>query len=442
MAASSIHLTRITKELDKGKGHVFSYTELLESQQCVWPFFGGASHRELMDKQGTKKSSSVMEEESCRWHHPEVTCLSIYATEHKAGSELKTQGRPIRVCFSLERDNPAKSRFFFDKCMLSRKGFEDMVRLSLDGGTGDHSSTMERIGRCRRNIMRWKKRVVAFFSVSEHAFLNMHYLISCSQKQSIGASVRLSFPWLLWHIWKARNKFCFEQIRPMTLEVVTVAMEESGMWLQLNGHLKEIVEGLQVDPGVGCFWSKPPLSWVKCNIGSSWDSSSLLGGAGWIIRDAYGKALVHSRRSFNGMSSAFQIDLVALAWATAAVVDLKLKNVIFEFSSAEAATVLHNPLLSPFNYKRCYEILRNVQAVVRSKLQLVSVTSNKAASAIALSVTRDLRHHSYVASNGPRWLYPLPLLVTLLFSQLLGFGLRPIGSLVVLHPSYALWNYI
>ncbi|KAH0856970.1 hypothetical protein HID58_085231 [Brassica napus] len=79
-----------------------------------------------------------------------------------------------------------------------------------------------------------------------------------------------------------------------------------------------------------------------------------------------------------------QIDLVALAWATAAVVDLKLKNVIFEFSSAEAAT-----------------------AVVRSKIQLVSVTSNNAASAIALSVTRDLRHHSYVASNGPRWLSPL-----------------------------------
>lgn len=31
-AASSVHLTRITKELDKGKGHVFSYTELLKSQ--------------------------------------------------------------------------------------------------------------------------------------------------------------------------------------------------------------------------------------------------------------------------------------------------------------------------------------------------------------------------------------------------------------------------
>ena len=37
--ASSVHLTRITKELDKGKGHVFSYTELLESQHC------GATHQ-------------------------------------------------------------------------------------------------------------------------------------------------------------------------------------------------------------------------------------------------------------------------------------------------------------------------------------------------------------------------------------------------------------
>ncbi|RID73504.1 hypothetical protein BRARA_B00656, partial [Brassica rapa] len=242
---------------------------------------------------------------------------------------------------------------------------------------------------------------------SSSVFLNIHYLISCSQKQSIGVSVRLSFPWLLWHIWKARNKFCFEHIRPVTSEVVTLAMEESGVWLQLNGHLKEIGEGLHVDPGESHIWSKPPVSWVKCNIGSSWDSSSLFGGAGWIIRDAHGKALLHSRRSFNHVLSAVQMDLMALAWATSAVVDLKLKNVIFEFSSAEAAMIIQNPLLSPFNYKNCYEILRSVQAIVRSKLQLVSVTSNNAASAIAVNVTRDLRHHSYVASNGPQWLPPL-----------------------------------
>ena len=73
--------------------------------------------------------------------------LELWASDH----------RPIRVCFALERDNPSKSRFFFDKRMLSREGFEDMVRMSWDGGNGEHSSTMDRIGRCRRSIMRWKK---------------------------------------------------------------------------------------------------------------------------------------------------------------------------------------------------------------------------------------------------------------------------------------------
>ncbi|KAH0897376.1 hypothetical protein HID58_046944, partial [Brassica napus] len=34
LASSSVHLTRITKELDKGKGHALSYTELLEAHHC------------------------------------------------------------------------------------------------------------------------------------------------------------------------------------------------------------------------------------------------------------------------------------------------------------------------------------------------------------------------------------------------------------------------
>lgn len=65
--------------------------------------------------------------------------------------------RPIRVCFSLERDNPMKGRFFFDKHMLSRDGFEDMVRLSWEGGEGDSSCTMDRIRQCRRKIMGCKR---------------------------------------------------------------------------------------------------------------------------------------------------------------------------------------------------------------------------------------------------------------------------------------------
>ena len=77
-----------------------------------------------------------------------VEYLDLWASDH----------RPIRVCFSLERDNPMKGRFFFDKRMLSREGFEDMVRMSWEGGTEDRSSTMDRIRRYRSSLMGWKRR--------------------------------------------------------------------------------------------------------------------------------------------------------------------------------------------------------------------------------------------------------------------------------------------
>ncbi|KAF3588406.1 hypothetical protein F2Q69_00029622 [Brassica cretica] len=61
--------------------------------------------------------------------------------------------RPIRICFALEKVDSRKRRFFFDKRMLCREGFEDLVRSSWEGKSGDRSSTMERIGRCHRRIM-------------------------------------------------------------------------------------------------------------------------------------------------------------------------------------------------------------------------------------------------------------------------------------------------
>ncbi|KAG5389929.1 hypothetical protein IGI04_031470 [Brassica rapa subsp. trilocularis] len=311
MAASSVHLTRITKELDKGKGHVFSYTELLESQQC-----GNSSQcvapLQIRDKSDEDRESSA--------------------------SKFSTRSEPV-VPSGFQLGPSSEGR--------------------VTGNLGANKAQ-------RRRPPSWKRRAV-----------------SGSLQPPVSTST------------------------PQNTELAQSSKRKAG-FLTLNGHLKETGEGLHVDPGESHLWSKPPVSWVKCNIGSSWDSSSLFGGAGWIIRDAHGKALLHSRRSFNHVLSAVQMDLMALAWATSAVVDLKLKNVIFEFSSAEAAMIIQNPLLSPFNYKNCYEILRSVQqAIVRSKLQLVSVTSNNAASAIAVSVTRDLRHHSYVASNGPQWLAPL-----------------------------------
>ncbi|KAF8110626.1 hypothetical protein N665_0081s0056 [Sinapis alba] len=127
-------------------------------------------------------------------------------------------------------------------------------------------------------------------------------------------------------------------------------------------------------------------------------------GAGWIIRDSAGKALYHGRRSFNGVLSNAQADLLAISLAAEVVWDLRLKNIQFEFSSVEAAKILGNPLEHPSAYHLCYEVFKNVFSLPKSSMFLVPGTCNVAASAISDSVTRDQRHQSYIALGGPQWL--------------------------------------
>lgn len=74
--------------------------------------------------------------------------LDMYASDH----------RPIRICFTHERTGAHNKRFFFDKRMTTREGFEEVVKQSWGGVNGDKSTIMERIIRCKQRITRWKKR--------------------------------------------------------------------------------------------------------------------------------------------------------------------------------------------------------------------------------------------------------------------------------------------
>ncbi|KAF2564226.1 hypothetical protein F2Q70_00018912 [Brassica cretica] len=148
--------------------------------------------------------------------------------------------------------------------------------------------------------------------------------------------------------------------------------------LNLHGCLPDSPIVSTISPVAVPVWSKPPALALKCNIGATWSATSPVSGA----------------------------DLLALSWASAAVIDLKLKNIMFEFSSVKAADALNNPLEHPSSYHLCHEVLNNVYSLPKSGLCLVSDNCNVAASAIADSVTKDRRLQSYVAFGGPHchWL--------------------------------------
>lgn len=122
------------------------------------------------------------------------------------------------------------------------------------------------------------------------------------------------------------------------------------------------------------------------------------------MRDEKGVVLYHSRRSFSGISSLLQAKLVAIQWAAEAMCDLKLKNVILESAEVEVKNAMAHPLLYLGNYTDCSYALATIHSMVGGSLQFVSVSCNTLATAIAISVTRDRRHQTYVARQGPCWL--------------------------------------
>ncbi|KAG2260600.1 hypothetical protein Bca4012_097403 [Brassica carinata] len=62
------------------------------------------------------------------------------------------------------------------------------------------------------------------------SFLNLHYLVAGTKKQSWRQSNIKSFPWIVWNLWKGRNALMFEKTRISASSMVTKALEEAEIW--------------------------------------------------------------------------------------------------------------------------------------------------------------------------------------------------------------------
>ncbi|KAF3504310.1 hypothetical protein F2Q69_00041102 [Brassica cretica] len=76
-------------------------------------------------------------------------------------------------------------------------------------------------------------------SWSRSVFLNMHHLISFTKKNRLAPEAGYVFPWILWHIWKAKNCFCFEYTRINPTVILDKAMMEAEIWRDLHTRSQE-----------------------------------------------------------------------------------------------------------------------------------------------------------------------------------------------------------
>ncbi|KAG2246693.1 hypothetical protein Bca52824_086321 [Brassica carinata] len=216
-------------------------------------------------------------------------------------------------------------------------------------------------------------------------FLNFHHLLETCKRSRLEERTRLVFPWILWNIWKSRNKFVFQQVNL-----------EFEAWNAANVGDKEDIDENVGESALAC-WRKPCPSFIKCNVGSSWTDANRNCGVAWLTRNHLGVSLIHSRRSYSMVASQLEADLSTL----------RHKNVVFESSSYLAGEAV----LNPDNFPMFHGLIDVIREKL-SRLQLWSIAyvhsgANQCAEAIARSVTRDQRYASYVGKDGPSWLLPM-----------------------------------
>ncbi|KAJ0250444.1 hypothetical protein HA466_0137770 [Hirschfeldia incana] len=189
-----------------------------------------------------------------------------------------------------------------------------------------------------------------------------------------------------------RHDSTFWDFRNMVENCKIKEINSSGNWLSWAGA-EEIWEKIQLDAEAWraahvpdkedvelCSelaslsgWQKPCPSFIKCNIGSSWIDVNNNCGVAWLTRDHQGAPLAHSRRSYSGVATSLEAELLGFYWA------------------AESLSTMREKL----SLLRLWSIA------------FVPKHANRCADAIALSVTRDHRYSSYIAKEGPSWLLQL-----------------------------------
>lgn len=180
------------------------------------------------------------------------------------------------------------------------------------------------------------------------AFLNLHHLMaSCGGK---------AIPWILWQLWKARNVFVFERTRLEPTSVVKKAFDEAEIWFAVNSPGEFNSSRLPAEGNEFRAWLPPALPLLKCNIGCSWLDPYRNCGAAWILRNHKGETLFHSRRSFSGVQSRIEAELLSSIWASECLNNLHQKRIIFETSSNTLVDVVSNPSHWPLFRSLCCDI--------------------------------------------------------------------------------------
>lgn len=142
----------------------------------------------------------------------------------------------------------------------------------------------------------------------------------------------------------------------------------------------------------------------KHNIGWYWIKKTHCLGCAWVVRDANGNAIWHSRRSFADIANLSDAKRRAMCWAIESMVAHRVEKVIFGIEDPVVCGFLDRPKAWPSFWYESSVLLDLLSNLPRWRTNLEVKETNKGAFLIAKSATNISFAQSYEAVSHPRWL--------------------------------------
>ncbi|XP_020888401.1 uncharacterized protein LOC110230281 [Arabidopsis lyrata subsp. lyrata] len=144
---------------------------------------------------------------------------------------------------------------------------------------------------------------------------NFNYIIDLYHNQTLTTNQKLFSFWLLWKIWKARNKLVFNKYAESPTRIVQQVQTEIQEWINNLGEKQLPNKNTKSQNPMAPTWTRPHPLMVKCNFDAGFDARFSHGTGGWIIRDSHGDPKAWGASKLPNSSTPLEAEAKALLMA-------------------------------------------------------------------------------------------------------------------------------